>query len=564
MLETDPHKYDDLLDVKADNSLSLILRKIKPGSLVLEFGPAFGRMTRYLKEELGCRVFIVEIDRVGGQKAAEYAEGAFFGDIEKDAWSEEFRGLAFDYIIFADVLEHLYDPWETIKKAKELLADGGMLWLSIPNIAHNAVLIELLNNRFEYGAIGPLDVTHIRFFTYGSVLMMLNKAGLFPLEKMAVYETVGKTVLANTYQSVPPKIAGELRQREHGHLYQFVIGSVRQEFAELHGLQSKSHITGNSVRHTARLYLDNGQGCNEERSLVSPIYATDSAIGFDLPATEDIVAVRFDPCDFGIIFQLKAVVVQYDHGEIPIRKSTIGSNCAYNFEDVYFFTDEDPWFHVALQPLGVRPRGITFYFEFISMAFDLPDKVAGVLGRLEQKRQRLLTHHRSVLCQYRAALGREKIKNKIYQQVSGRRGGAAPLSVRSRHIESGPVDAFCAINHDPQIVLELSSAVQNLKVEIQVAAKNPDALMILYYRFDGDVTFTAEKACTLGRAGEGLSCLYLRMPRPVRWIRIDPVDVQTDFEIVEIKLSPISELSYRLARLGIGASRNAWINVADG
>ena len=45
-------KYDFELDLNDDNSLGKIINQIEKNSIVLEFGPATGRMTKYLKEEL--------------------------------------------------------------------------------------------------------------------------------------------------------------------------------------------------------------------------------------------------------------------------------------------------------------------------------------------------------------------------------------------------------------------------------------------------------------------------------------------------------------------------------
>ena len=62
-------KYDFDLDMVNTNSLSLIINQIRRGSVVLEFGPANGRMTKYLKEALDGKVYLVEIDEQAGKQA---------------------------------------------------------------------------------------------------------------------------------------------------------------------------------------------------------------------------------------------------------------------------------------------------------------------------------------------------------------------------------------------------------------------------------------------------------------------------------------------------------------
>ena len=54
-------KYDFELDLQSENSASKILKMIRSKSVILEFGPANGRMTQYMKEILGCDIYIVEL-----------------------------------------------------------------------------------------------------------------------------------------------------------------------------------------------------------------------------------------------------------------------------------------------------------------------------------------------------------------------------------------------------------------------------------------------------------------------------------------------------------------------
>ena len=75
-------KYDFDLDMVNTNSLSLIINQIKRGSTVLEFGSANGRMTKYLKEALDCKVYLVEIDEAAGKEALQYGEELVVDDIE--------------------------------------------------------------------------------------------------------------------------------------------------------------------------------------------------------------------------------------------------------------------------------------------------------------------------------------------------------------------------------------------------------------------------------------------------------------------------------------------------
>ena len=71
-------KYDFEIDLSPTTSTGIILNKIQKGSVVLEFGCATGRMTRYMKEALGCDVYIVEYEASAFEKAKVYAKDGYF------------------------------------------------------------------------------------------------------------------------------------------------------------------------------------------------------------------------------------------------------------------------------------------------------------------------------------------------------------------------------------------------------------------------------------------------------------------------------------------------------
>lgn len=218
--------YDFSLDMETDNSNSLILRNIKAGSKILEFGPAYGRMTKYLKEQLNCTVFIVEYDKQAGTSANQYAYDSWIGnelgDAEKDWWYNESKDHKFDYIIFADVLEHLHKPLDVLRMATDRLSDNGSVVISVPNVGHNSVLIDLLKGKFEYRDSGILDNTHLKFFTYDSLRNMIAEAGLTIVKEMNAINAVNNTEFKNSYDDVPSDVSKYLQTRKYGEVYQFI------------------------------------------------------------------------------------------------------------------------------------------------------------------------------------------------------------------------------------------------------------------------------------------------------------------------------------------------------
>jgi 2-polyprenyl-3-methyl-5-hydroxy-6-metoxy-1,4-benzoquinol methylase len=85
---------------------------------------------------------------------------------------------SFDVVMFADVLEHLPDPLALLRIATSALAPGGAIVVSVPNVAHWSVRLDLMRGRFQYRETGIMDATHLRWFTRDGIALLLNAAGL--------------------------------------------------------------------------------------------------------------------------------------------------------------------------------------------------------------------------------------------------------------------------------------------------------------------------------------------------------------------------------------------------
>ena len=86
-------------------------------------------------------------------------------------------GERFDALVFADVLEHLEDPFEGLRAAKPLAAPGAKLLVSVPNVGHLSVVRDLALGRFDPVPAGLLDAGHLRWFTRGLLAEALEEAG---------------------------------------------------------------------------------------------------------------------------------------------------------------------------------------------------------------------------------------------------------------------------------------------------------------------------------------------------------------------------------------------------
>jgi SAM-dependent methyltransferase len=121
-------------------------------------------------------VYGVEINEEAAAKARKILKSVVTGDVEKEPLP--FEDGFFDCIVFADVLEHLYDPWGMLQTFKPKLAKNGCVLISVPNIRHYRVLRALVfKGRFPYEESGILDIDHLRFFTRREVVAMLEQTG---------------------------------------------------------------------------------------------------------------------------------------------------------------------------------------------------------------------------------------------------------------------------------------------------------------------------------------------------------------------------------------------------
>lgn len=205
-----------------NGSHGIILEQIKPGSTVLELGCATGYMTKYMSEELGCVTDIVEIDADACKTASQYARNAFCGNLDDNGWWAYYRREKYDYILFADVLEHLKDPYTVLDLAVTLLKDDGRVIISIPNVCHNDIIIQMYYNHWKYSGLGLLDNTHIRFWGKDELEGMVYGRGLMVENWKSV------TVQTQcTEQRFPMKVDDDLinmlRKREYGDVYQWIV-----------------------------------------------------------------------------------------------------------------------------------------------------------------------------------------------------------------------------------------------------------------------------------------------------------------------------------------------------
>jgi SAM-dependent methyltransferase len=142
---------------------------------VLEIGCGSGELGRVLRGR-GHHVTGVELAPAVAEQARRWLDCVITADVEREGFP--FPPASFDALVFADVLEHLVDPWRVLREAVAVLADDGVVVASIPNVQNIDVLRRLLCGRWDYRERGILDFGHLRFFTLHSIHALFAQAGL--------------------------------------------------------------------------------------------------------------------------------------------------------------------------------------------------------------------------------------------------------------------------------------------------------------------------------------------------------------------------------------------------
>lgn len=159
-----------------NNSHSKLVMMCGYDKRVLDIGCSYGHLAMALKER-GCTVVGVELDPEAASEASTICERVIVGDLDQLDLQSELRGESFDVALFGDVIEHLKSPQRLLTEIRTLLAPGGFIGVSVPNIAHASIRLMLMRGEFSYSDLGILDDTHLRFFTKKSICDLLTGSG---------------------------------------------------------------------------------------------------------------------------------------------------------------------------------------------------------------------------------------------------------------------------------------------------------------------------------------------------------------------------------------------------
>jgi SAM-dependent methyltransferase len=120
----------------------------------------------------------VEFSPAAAAPAAGRLHQVHQGDVERmDFGALGYAHGSIDGLLLADVLEHLYNPWDLLVRIRPYLARDAQIVASIPNARNLILLGDLAAGNFSYEAAGLLDITHIRFFTRREIMKLFAETG---------------------------------------------------------------------------------------------------------------------------------------------------------------------------------------------------------------------------------------------------------------------------------------------------------------------------------------------------------------------------------------------------
>jgi len=144
------------------SSHSIAIQQVKKKSSVLDLGSSNARYLYFLKHNQKC--YLKTVNKFIHRKNLNIDEEEIVDlDINLPTKIKEF-----DYVLLLDVIEHLKNPEDFIKKLFYETKHDQKIIASTGNIAFIVIRFMLLFGYFNYGARGILDKTHTRLFTFSS------------------------------------------------------------------------------------------------------------------------------------------------------------------------------------------------------------------------------------------------------------------------------------------------------------------------------------------------------------------------------------------------------------
>ena len=219
------HRYDYTIEPGQQTTSNTIIGWAGEGRRVLELGTAAGVMSKEFHGR-GCRVVGIEYDAALADEARQWCEAMHVADLEQFDFATLPGAGEFDVVIAADVLEHLRNPDEVLRRLRAVVPAGCELLLSIPHVGYAGLQAALHLGRFDYREKGLLDRTHVRFFTRRSIDWLLLETGWLAVEWRANRVPMHHSEYAEEWFTLDERRRSDYAASRDADVYQFLVRAV--------------------------------------------------------------------------------------------------------------------------------------------------------------------------------------------------------------------------------------------------------------------------------------------------------------------------------------------------
>lgn len=202
----------------------------KDAACVAEVGSSSGALARAYREiNSDCRYVGIEIVEEYAQASKRYCTDVICGNVEK-LDDEVFNDLSSAQSwVFADALEHLYDPWKLLKKIRQNASGPVEVVACVPNAQNWSLQTCLNTGRFVYQDSGLLDRTHIRWFTRLTLIDLFHSSGFQIVDMRArIFHQPDPQVLAAIGQLAQASGVDPEQAKEDAVAFQYVVKAVAE------------------------------------------------------------------------------------------------------------------------------------------------------------------------------------------------------------------------------------------------------------------------------------------------------------------------------------------------
>jgi hypothetical protein len=113
-----------------------------------------------------------------------------------------------------------------LRRVRQWLVPEGYVVASLPNVAHGAVRLALLDGRFDYTPEGLLDETHLRFFTHDTIKDLFHEAGFVVVETRRTHVGIFESEIPLRREDFDPDVVARIEADHDATTYQFVVKAV--------------------------------------------------------------------------------------------------------------------------------------------------------------------------------------------------------------------------------------------------------------------------------------------------------------------------------------------------